>query len=222
MGTSDRSGAYTSTGLARVSCTVLLMSHVKRNNIHGFGSGESWDQFQSVTREDAAKQKTKEPVLIAAVAVSLCLSLHTPPPPPPPLSLNLFVRRAAARFWSTVVCLCQTPKRRRNEEGHMKRGRVTVATVCNHNHTHTQSVTTESCRRVLSLSLSPSLCKPNLPQQPFLETQVKSSDRLKFNWNCTELGEQQTISSWVQDRWGFQLPWLSGSLSVCVCVFWGW
>lgn len=32
---------------------------------------------------------------------------------------------AAGHFWSTIVCLCQTPKRLWNEEGHMKgdRGR---------------------------------------------------------------------------------------------------
>lgn len=93
------------------------------------------DQFQSVTREDTAKQKTKELVLIAMLSLSR-LSL--------PSSFNLFVRRAAAHFWSTVICLCQTPKRLRNEEGHMKRGWVTVAAVCNH--THTETVTAESRR----------------------------------------------------------------------------
>lgn len=60
---------------------------------------------------------------------------------PPPLSTCLCTR-AAAHFWGTVVCLCQMPKRLQNEEGHMKRGRVTVATVCKptHTHTHTQKL----------------------------------------------------------------------------------
>lgn len=50
------------------------------------------DQFQSVTREDTAKQKTKELVLIAMLSPSPSLPLSLPP------SFNLFVRRAAAHF----------------------------------------------------------------------------------------------------------------------------
>ena len=81
-------------------------------------------------------------------------------------SFNLFVRRAAAHFWSTVVCLCQMPKRLRNEEGHMKRGRVTVATVCNHMHTQKLSL--------LNLADSPrqwtlSITLPSVNPAPFYQ-----------------------------------------------------
>lgn len=139
------------------------MFHFTWNIIHGFRSGASRDQFQSVTRENTAKQKTKELVLIAML--SLCLSLSISPSS----SFNLFVRRAAAHFWSTVVCLCQMPKRLRNEEGHMKRGRVTVASVCNHKHTHTQKLSTlnlaDSPLPVNPLHL-PFLWKPSFRYQP--------------------------------------------------------
>lgn len=115
-------------------------------------------------------------------------------------SLNLFVHRAAAHFWSTVVCLCQMPKRMWNEEGHMKRGRVTVAMACNHTHTHRHT----NCRMSL---LNPAHILPvNHCLQPLVVNPVSFTHHclfrnmgkvkqrnmvtwMKFNWNCTELGE---------------------------------
>lgn len=82
------------------------------------------------------------------------------PVSPSPSSFNLFVCRAAAHFWSTVVCLCQMPKRLLNEERHLKRGRVTVNVVCNRTHkTHAQTVTTGSCRESLPMNPLYHLCR---------------------------------------------------------------
>lgn len=137
--------------------TVLLAFHFKWSNIHGFWSCAFQVQFPSVTREDTAKQKTKEQISIARFSLSLSLLLSTCL-----LGGREGGREAAAHFWNIVVCLCQTPKRLWNEEGHMKRGRVTVATVCNHTHKR------KNCHERISQTVcasEPSLATPHFSNQ---------------------------------------------------------
>lgn len=168
------------------------MFHFTQNIIHGFRSGAYRDQFQNVTWEDTAKQKTKGLVLIAMLSLRLSLSIY------PSSSFNLFVHcTAAAHFWSTVVCLCQMPKRLRNEEGHMKRGRVTVATVCNHTHKNCHRWISQTVLASETLSFANPVSFTN--HCLFRNTgKVKWKNMvtwMKFNWNRTELGEfgeQQT------------------------------
>lgn len=62
------------------------------------------------------------------------------------------------------------PKRLRNEEGHMKRGRVTVAAVCNR--THTQKL---SALDLADGPLPVNPLHPPLPTTGSSETWVKSS-----------------------------------------------
>lgn len=155
--------------------------------IPGFRSAAFWEQFQSPTEEDAVIRKTKERDDCNTLSIS-----------PSSSSFNLFVRQAAAHFWSTVVCLCQMPKRLWNEEGQMKRGWVAVAVVCNHMHAHTHTLSLQNpadSPQQWSLSIIPSLV--SFTHRYLLRNAGKvERSNMKFNWNCTELeerkGEQQT------------------------------
>lgn len=112
-----------------------------------------WCLLRSVSGRHArghSQTENKGTSLDCKAFFPLCLSLSISPSS----FFNLFVRRAAAHFWSTVVCLCQMPKRLQNEEGHMKRDRVTVATVCNHTHTHRATVIAKSCIESVPANLS--------------------------------------------------------------------
>lgn len=179
--------------------------------IPGFRSAAFWEQFQSPT-EDAAKQKTKELDDCNTLSIS----------PSSSSSFNLFVRQAAAHFWSTVVCLCQMPKRLWNEEGQMKRGWVAAAVVCNRMHAHTR---THCHSRILQTVLTSDPCLSSLPWFPLptatsLETLVKSRGaswnliETALNWRSVKGSNRPTIIRTVQDRWASQLP-----QSVCLCVF---
>lgn len=164
--------------------------------IPGFRSAAFWDQFQSPTEEDAARQKTKELDDCNTLSISPSSSSS---------SFNLFVRQAAAQFWSTVVCLCQMPKRLWNEEGQMKRGWVAAAVVCDHARARTRPRTHRHCR-ILQTVLASDPSPSPLPLVSFTRRclfrntgKVECSNmvtQMKFNWNCTELeerkGEQQT------------------------------
>lgn len=139
---------------------------------------------------------------------------------------------AAAHFWSIVVCLCQMPKRLQNEEGHMKRGWVTVVRVCNH--THTKTVNTQStgslCQRLFSIILS--FIKTQDPElsTPSLETQV-SGGGWRHGWDLIETALNYRIVTGETDKLSAMcfkidepLNWLHYARlkCVCVCVFLGW
>lgn len=170
----------------------------------------SENNFKAPAEENAAKQKTKELDDCNTLSIS-----------PSSSSFNLFVRQAAAQFWSAVVCLCQMPKRLWNEEGQMKRGRVAVAVVSNHMHvharTHTMSLQNPAdSPHQWSLSIVPSLVSFT---HPSLETLVKlrratgSLIETALNWRSVKGSNRTTITHAVQDGWASQLP-----KSVCLCV----
>lgn len=118
--------------------------------VPGLRSAEQvWEQIQE---EGAVKQKTKKILDYNTLSIS-----------PSSSPFNLFVRQAAAHFWSTVVCLCQMPKRLRNEEGQMKRGWVEAAVVCNRMHAHTHTVTAQSGPLIPPYHPLPGFLYPPLP-----------------------------------------------------------
>lgn len=181
--------------------------------------------FKAPRRWTQPNRKQRNSV-IAMLSLHLSLSIS-------PSSFNLFVRRAAAHFWSTVVCLCQMPKRLQNEEGHMKRGRwLWLWCVTTHTHTHCTLSLLDLADGPYQWTLSITVSFIN-PVSFTHDCLFRNMDRIKrrnmvartkFNWNCTELGEREsrrlTITSVGQDRWGSQLPLLL--ICVCVCLCLGW
>lgn len=224
-----RSRACTSNMIGWVESTDLLMFHFKWNNIRGFKSGVSWDQFQSVTREDTAKEKTKELLLIAMLFFpSVCLSSSLPPPPPPSTCLcaGLLLISEAPSF---VFVRCRKDSRMKRDTWRGD-GWLWLWHITTHTHTPSQSPLTVPCQRTLSITLSFTKPASLAHRCLFRKTQVKSSGGTKWRgWNLIEtaldLGgrgatEQQSAAQ-VQDRWGFH--WLGwGWVCVWVCVFLGW
>lgn len=165
------------------------MFHPKWNSIHGFRSGAPQDQFQGVTREDTAKQKTKELHLIAVVSLRLSLTISLLFQPVCAPTRLLLISEAP----SFVFVRCPKDCRMKRDTW---RGAAWLRRCCaNANvHTHTHDLASEP-------SPSSFLWQSLFPTTVSLETRGKVwwetiRTWITFNWNRTKLkgklGEQQT------------------------------